>query len=256
MNVIGVSCTSFSTRPPMEVLREVSRDFAHWEIFSELEHSVQTMDDPFFEAAADSGMSFSLHTSISDTDIAALSPRMREASVMEILTELECAASMDIDTVTVHPGLVCLAVSQGTRDRSIAAARESCRLIDRAAHEFRIENVCIENMPDFGFMLGIRAEELDAIVDGTELGITFDIGHANTACQIDAMIDTFGDRIANIHIHDNHGKDDEHLTIGDGTIDFKHVLGRLSNYKGRYIIESRNLESAVESQKRLREMLC
>ena len=191
------------------MLAEISKEFTHWEIFSEADHMVQALDDVFFEAAGKSGMTFSLHTSIADTNIAALNPRMREAAVMELMTELECAASMDIDTVTIHPGVICLSVP-GTRDRSIAAAKESCRLLDRAAAEFGIEHVCIENMPRFPVMLGVESAELAEIVDGTDLGITFDIGHAHTAGQIDAMIETFGDRIANIHIHDNDGVRDLH----------------------------------------------
>ena len=85
--------------------------------------------------------------------------------------------------------------------------------------------------------------------------MTFDIGHANTAGQVESMVETFGDRIANIHIHDNHGQKDEHLTIGDGDIDFRRVVGMLPNYDGRFIIESKTLESALESQRRLRKIL-
>ena len=254
MKTIGVSCTAFCTVPPVDVLNSIKEDFSHWEIFSEADHMVQALDEEFFTAAGESGMTFSLHTSIADTDIAALNPRMREATMMELMTELECAADMDIDTVTIHPGIVCLSVP-GTRERSIAAARESCRLLDRAAHEYGVASVCIENMPDFPIMLGITASELAEIIDGTDLRVTFDIGHANTAGQIESMVETFGDRIANIHIHDNHGQKDEHLTIGDGDIDFRRVVGMLPNYDGRYIIESKTLESALESQRRLRKIL-
>ena len=55
----------------------------------------------------------------------------------------------------------------------------------------------------------------------------------------------------NIHIHDNNGQQDQHLTVGDGNIDFKHVLSKLSGYGGRYVIESKSFESAVDSQDRL-----
>ena len=110
-------------------------------------------------------------------------------------------------------------------------------------------------MPNFPVMLGIQADELNEIIDGTDLSVCFDIGHANTSGQIDRMVELFGDRIRNIHIHDNLGVKDDHLTIGDGRVDFGHVLGLLSNYRGRYIIEARSLESAVESQARLRKLL-
>ena len=69
------------------------------------------------------------------------------------------------------------------------------------------------------------------------------------------MIDAFSDRIANVHIHDNMGDRDSHLTIGDGNIDFRHVLKRLSSYGGNYIIESKDFDSAVESQSRLESLL-
>ena len=69
------------------------------------------------------------------------------------------------------------------------------------------------------------------------------------------MIELHGDRLANIHIHDNHGDRDEHLTIGDGDIDYVDVFGKLSSYQGNFVIESRDFDSAVESQNRISEML-
>ena len=69
------------------------------------------------------------------------------------------------------------------------------------------------------------------------------------------MIDTFSDRIANVHIHDNMGERDEHLTLGEGSIDFQHVISMLKGYTGNYIIESKNLDSAVRSKKVLERLL-
>lgn len=63
-------------------------------------------------------------------------------------------------------------------------------------------------MPNVPVMLGITAKELQEIIDGTNFEITFDIGHANTSNQIEEMIDTFKERIGNIHIHDNDGTRD------------------------------------------------
>ena len=170
-----------------------------------------------------------------------------------ILAEMESAYELGIDTVTIHPGLVNLAVHD-VRQRSLDAARLSMREFDRAAREYGI-HACIENMPDIPIMICQSASELEQVIDGTSLEVCFDIGHANTAGQIDAMIDLFRDRIANIHIHDNLGDRDAHLTIGDGNIDFGHVLGRLKGYARRYIIECRNLDSARVSLARLKDML-
>ena len=86
MNTIGVSCPGFCTVPPIEMLGRISKEFRHWEIFSEMDHQIQTLGEDFWEQAHSSGMTFSLHTSIADTDLAAVNPRMREATVLEFLS--------------------------------------------------------------------------------------------------------------------------------------------------------------------------
>ena len=182
-----------------------------------------------------------------------MSDRLREASVKETLATVAAASEMGARMVTVHPGLTSMSVP-GLEERAVARAKESLRVMDRVVREYDLI-VAIENMPAFPFFLGRTAEQLADIVDGTDLGICFDIGHANTMGQIDAMIDTFGDRIVNIHIHDNHGETDEHLTIGDGDIDFAHVIRRMSGYRGNWIIESKSMGSAVQSLPRLQKML-
>ena len=253
MNTIGVSCPDFSKEPFADMLKTISKDFAHWEIFSELAHYGPMVVSTSAEAVKGSAMTFSLHTGIADINVASLNGTVREACVRSILAEMESAYELGIDTVTIHPGLVNLAVHD-VRQRSLDAARLSMREFDRAAREYGI-HACIENMPDIPIMICQSASELEQVIDGTSLEVCFDIGHANTAGQIDAMIDLFRDRIANIHIHDNLGDRDAHLTIGDGNIDFGHVLGRLKGYARRYIIECRNLDSARVSLARLKDML-
>jgi sugar phosphate isomerase/epimerase len=41
---------------------------------------------------------------------------------------------------------------------------------------------------------------------------------------IRGYVEAFGDRLAHIHLHDNHGKYDEHLPLGRGKIDFRKVV--------------------------------
>jgi sugar phosphate isomerase/epimerase len=198
---------------------------------------------------------FSIHAPISDVNIASLSERIREASALEIIATMEQAMELNADTVTFHPGLQSIIVP-GQESKTMEKAKRSIRTIDRLMNEFGIV-AALENlpmMPSFGFMIGKTAEEMKQLVDGTDMKICFDIGHANTVGQIDDIIDMLGDRIANIHIHDNNGNNDDHMTIGDGNIDFRSVLSKLSKYKGKYIIESRSLESAVTSRERLKDI--
>jgi sugar phosphate isomerase/epimerase len=249
--VIGVSCTGLCATDPLEARREVARSFSHWEIFSEGAHAVHEVVGPFTDECLD--MTYSLHSSISDTNIAAVNDRMRAASLAEFSAEMDACCELGIDTITVHPGIHNL-VCDGLRQRSLICSGRSLRELDRMSAEIGVR-VAVENMPNPSFMLGRTADELHQLVDGTDLGVCFDIGHANTTGQIDRMLDLLSDRIINVHIHDNMGDMDAHLTLGEGNIDFRHVISRLAGYRGRYIIESRTLDSARVSQGILAGML-
>jgi len=252
-DMIGVSSTTFCTESVEESLVKISKEFSHWEIMSEGEHYLPLIMRRLEAIAPSYNLKFSIHAPISDVNIAALSERIREAAVMEVIASIEQAVELNVNTVTLHPGYQSFAVD-GLRSRSFEKAKKSIRTIDRLMNEFSIV-ACIENMPSFKFMIGQTAKEMSELLDGTDMKICFDIGHANTTNQIDEIIDVLGDRIKNVHIHDNEGANDDHMTIGDGNIDFRHVLKKLSKYKGRYVIESRSLESAVISRERLKTLL-
>ena len=238
--MIGVSCTHFGSRPFEDWIGPISKEFRHWEVFSEAEHSIIGNVPRIRGLIDDAGTSCSVHAPICDWNIGALSDRLRRASLEETLETISASAELGASTVTVHPGLSSMAVD-GMGQQAMARARESLKAIDAASRDAGVV-VAIENMPQVPFFLGRTAADLESLIDGTDLGVCFDIGHANTAGQIDEMIDTFGDRIVNVHIHDNNGKRDEHLTIGDGSIDFPRVLGRMGWYGGNWIIESKNFE--------------
>jgi sugar phosphate isomerase/epimerase len=101
--------------------------------------------------------------------------------------------------------------------------------------------LCIENLSE-------QAEHFaPAFQHIPKLRMTLDLGHGellstsnNTSLQ---FIEQFADRIHHVHLHDNLGgtgvKDDLHLPIGKGKIDFATILKnlRLSGYKRGYSLE-------------------
>ena len=244
--MIGISCTSFSADPPKVWLDKIVGNFDLWEIFSEASHSIVYHEKEFRELLPSYDLHYSIHAPICDINIASISDSVRKASMMETLDTIKVANKLGIDRMTIHPGLSSMSV-HGIDYKYLAHAKESMKVLDDAQKEYGI-SLAIENMPNAYFFLGRTAAELDEIVGDTDLGICFDIGHANTTGQIDEMIDTFGKRIKNIHIHDNNGDKDEHLTIGTGSIDFRKVLKKLKFYDRNYVIESKNYDSAAESQ--------
>ena len=251
--MIGVSSTEFSAYMFEEVIAEVSKVFDHWEIFAEAEHRLPSIEARFRDLMPSYKLSYSIHAPISDINIGSLNERIREDSILEILTTAETAANLNIDLVTIHPGLTSMAVPY-MEEKAVEKAKRSLSAIDRISSEYGVR-IAVENMPAFPFMLGRTAEELNELIGTTNLGFCLDIGHANTTDQIDELIKAFGDRLINVHIHDNNGEHDEHLTLGEGSIDFKKVLDQLKVYSGNYVIESKSYPSAVESQDYLRSLL-
>ena len=253
MNRIGVSSPSFCAYPYEDVLEGISKMFSHWEIVSEADHYLPGIAVSLESLMGSYNMTYSIHAPFNDVNIASLNESFRETSVIELIKVMNIAAELDIKTITIHPGMYSMVVS-GLEERSIMAAKRSLRTLDRMAQECGVR-LCVENMPGFKFFLGQTAEQLSELLDGTNLPVCLDIGHANTTGQLNEIIDVLGNRIMNVHIHDNDGKQDQHLTIGDGNIDFEDCLKRLSGYGGRYIIECKNLESGAESQNRLIRLL-
>lgn len=251
--MIGVSSTEFSAYRFDEVLVEVSKMFDHWEIFAEAEHRLPTVESLFREMMPSYNLSYSIHAPISDINIASLNERIREDSILEILTTAETAASLGIELITIHPGLTSMSVPY-MEEKAMEKAKRSLSSIDRISSQYGV-TIAVENMPSFPFMLGHTAEEMNELIGSTNLSFCLDIGHGNTTGQTDELIKVFRDRLANVHIHDNHGEMDEHLTLGEGDIDFKKVISSLNGYTGNYVIESKSFPSAVESQDYLRLLL-
>lgn len=122
--------------------------------------------------------------------------------------------------------------------------------------------ICIENQFEVDSELFIRL--IDEIND-TRVKVCLDIGHVNcnSNMPLEDWIKTLNTRIAQYHLHNNHGKqtiygynrDDEHLAINDGTIDIKEILKLAENYTPDAIwsIESKvkYLEESVEYLKKL-----
>ena len=62
------------------------------------------------------------------------------------------------------------------------------------------------------------------------VGICFDAGHAHLSDEgLDTAFSLLQSRIAEVHLHDNHGTRDEHLWPGSGTIDWSAVPSHASN---------------------------
>ncbi|HUH65662.1 MAG TPA: sugar phosphate isomerase/epimerase family protein [Syntrophales bacterium] len=88
--------------------------------------------------------------------------------------------------------------------------------------------LCIENLSERYYHFTPMFERIP------DLRMTLDIGHAQLLSKVNTsfgFIENYFSRIEHVHIHDNRGgkspKDDFHLPLGEGTVDYPRILSLL-----------------------------
>lgn len=72
-----------------------------------------------------------------------------------------------------------------------------------------------------------RLQEIVTMAHFEDIGFCFDIGHAHFGDGVRQSFEVMKDKIRSTHLHDNHGERDEHLWIGEGTIDWDEAMSLL-----------------------------
>jgi sugar phosphate isomerase/epimerase len=153
---------------------------------------------------------------------------LRKASLQENFEALEAAAELGIEKVVLHPAYI-TGLGKFLIDRVKGYAMESIESILKKAVNLNI-TLCIENMfPQTHFLF--QAYEFQSVFEAfPEIRLTLDIGHANLGGgknKSSEFIHHYGYRIGHVHANDNFGKEDSHLPIGAGIIDFEKILKEL-----------------------------
>src|ERR1700751_3597164 len=151
----------------------------------------------------------------------------RISMVDEIKRAIEIAEIVPFRYLIQHVGVS----GQEFDDRRIESAFSSLEEIKVFAGQRGVE-VLIENTPN-----GLSsAERLNGLLAETHLnlGYCFDIGHAHMTGRLEEEFELMKSRIRSTHIHDNNGRDDQHLFPGQGTIDWSRAMQLLTSKTGQY----------------------
>ena len=205
----------------------------------------------------DLGLVCHLPTFLSTAD---LTDRLRQASVDEVLVSLEVAADLQPLKVVLHPSYV-MGLGAFVPALTRAHAMESLEIIVEKAHALGLV-LCLENMFPRTQWLIHPQEFVDILAKFPTINLLLDIGHAHIG---DAggnkclrFIKMFPDRIGHLHVSDNYGKEDQHLPIGAGIIDFSKVVKALKGigYNDTMTLEvfSRDRDYLKLSKKKMEEM--
>jgi len=146
-----------------------------------------------------------------------LDPLVREVARKRVLQSLEVARELNIFDVVFH---------HGGREYTQQSVEFWKSILEQTPERIslHLENT-FEDTPEVIKRLVDR-------IKSPRLGICLDIGHAYAFSEtsVSEWVVTLGSRISYVHIHDNNGKKDEHLAIGDGCIPIKRVLDALETH--------------------------
>jgi sugar phosphate isomerase/epimerase len=227
--------------------------YTGWEIVADGKYR---LDDPvrFREiqgVIASTNLRVTVHAPYGDLNLSTLNDPIWNESVRQVCSCIERASHLT-DRVTIHPGYLS-PVGKLMPKRAWDLQKEALRRIGRCAADHAVL-ACLENMIGIKEFLCRDPGELIGMVEGIEgVGMTFDLGHANTVGKVNDFLACVG-RARHLHIHDNHGDADEHLALGDGTINWREA-GRAvaARYNGVVVIEGRSIPEAERSLAVFRE---
>lgn len=251
--MIGISSPTFCMTPFLNMLESISKRFELWEILSEGEDRLELIKDDVRYGRDSLGMRFQVHAPLSDVNIGSVHEPMRIAAVDEIKQTIMMCRQLEIPLVTIHPGFV-QGIAFLNKAKALEKTKESVKEVAAYAAGQSV-TVVVENLPANINATCTHADELLEAIEGSGLGICFDMGHANTAGQMDEMLKLV-DRFKNVHLHNNDGQWDQHNRVDDGSADLSKVASVLKkSYRGNIIIESTDLESGTQSKRVLEALL-
>ncbi|MDD1679552.1 MAG: sugar phosphate isomerase/epimerase [Methanomicrobiales archaeon] len=221
--------------------------YTGWEIVADGKYRFDNPDSfrSICETLEVTHLQATVHAPYSDLNPASLNYPIWKESVRQICTCINRSAEIT-DQVTIHPGYLS-PVGKLVPEKVWMLQKDALREIGACSLEAGVR-ANLENMGGAREFLGRLPEELAGMVEGIEgIGITCDLGHAHTLGKVKEFLN-FLPMVHHLHIHDNHGEYDEHLALGDGTIDWE-VAGKAvrERYSGIAVVEGRNLEEARKS---------
>lgn len=221
--------------------------YAGWEIVGDGNYK---LDNPVCfkrieEVIASTHLGITVHAPYGDLNLATLNDPIWHESIRQVCTCIEHASRIT-DRITIHPGYLS-PVGKLMPQKVWELQKEALRQIGKFSAD-RGVLACLENMIGVKEFLCRVPDELIGMTEGIDgIGMTFDFGHANTMGIVKDFLSNVG-KASHIHIHDNNGFSDQHLALGDGSIDWSTAGKAIArDYSGVAVIEGRSLEEAKKS---------
>ncbi len=170
------------------------------------------------------GRTVTFHAPFLDLRPGAVDPRIREATAARLDQVCDLVPLFRPRSVVFHP---CFDpryypnLEEAWLEASLATWR---RVLERLAPHDTL--LCLENVYETRPGPLVR---LFAGLASSRARFCFDTGHCQVLSQApwEEWIDALGPHLGQVHLHDNHGRWDEHLPVGEGDFPFASFFARL-----------------------------
>jgi sugar phosphate isomerase/epimerase len=172
-------------------------------------------------------------------DVADPDQARRQEDTDRLSRHIEIAAELGVRNVVMHPGGRQGATTCAERDRVMALNVRAFRRLGDVAGDVGVR-IGLENLMRRGASMPYEMLDLLSAIDHPAIGITLDTSHANVVgLDLPTVIGEFGQHLIATHISDNDGSGDQHLTPGNGDIDWPPVVQALRQvgYEGLFNLE-------------------
>ena len=199
-------------------------------------------------------LKYSVHAPFADINISSPSKPILNAILKRLGKSIAHASDLNAYLWVFHPGLK-TGVSMFYPSMDWLQNLKTAQLLFKIASDWSVK-IAIENVPEPYPFIMKNVEDFSRFYEEVEeeIGLAFDIGHANIIGQIERFLTTFADKIVHIHAHDNDGEGDQHLGIGYGNINWKKAANLLkrNSFEKVVIVESfKHVEESMDELKRL-----
>ncbi|MBY9010843.1 MAG: sugar phosphate isomerase/epimerase [Candidatus Lokiarchaeota archaeon] len=192
-----------------------------------------------------------VHGPFIDVNLCSHNDIISKASTEAYIETAKFCKEINVDVMTIHPGLANFLLKFIRDYNSIQLGRAINSLLD-----FTIDlnlTICLENMPKNTHIMLDQNNIADIVnsIGRRDLFLTYDTSHFYTNDgDVNLLWEQHHKMIKNVHLVENFTTDsDTHPPLGSGKIDFKRIIETIRNYqyKGALIIELSSNEDLSNS---------
>jgi sugar phosphate isomerase/epimerase len=229
--MFGISTFCLHAEPLDTALEKISQVTDYIEVMDEGLHYLGSA-----EPLLSYSKKFSIHVPCRGTNIASLLEPIRRASVEVIGQCMTIAAEVNAALV-VHPGYFAWAEERNRAEQQLHISLDD---LSRMGKEYSVP-FFIENMGNWDYFLLKTPGELGLLGD---IPLALDVGHAH---QNRCLLEFLSFPAGHYHLHDNNSKEDSHVAVGEGTIDFGPVMKAVKKKNITPVIEVATFEGVLKS---------